>query len=286
MKQASRTPRADKLAEAHELLVAAVASLTTGEDWARMLEVSSRFTRYSFGNVMLIALQRPDATRVAGYRTWQSMGRQVRKGERGIRIMAPCRYVEGVVTNDDGSEHKLYGIRGFTTVSVFDLSQTDGDELPNVEPALLDGDGVTGLWDALATLVAAQGYTLVRGDCHGANGVTEHETRTVRVRGDVSEAQATKTLAHELAHVLMHPDAVTYHACRGRSEVEAESVAYLVCRSAGLPTDGYTFPYVAGWASGDADKVRETADAAIKTARVILKGLEGDEQLEQLEVAA
>jgi len=286
MEKATSTPRADKLAEAHELLVSAVEQITTGEDWARMLEVAGRFTRYSFGNVMLIAIQRPDATRVAGYRTWQSMGRQVRKGERGIRIMAPCRYVEGVVTNDDGSEHTLYGIRGFTTVSVFDLAQTDGDDLPNVGPALLDGDGVTGLWDALASQVVGRGYTLVRGDCHGANGVTEHETRTVRVRGDVSEAQATKTLAHELAHVLMHPEAVAYHACRGRSEVEAESVAYLVCRSAGLPTDGYTFPYVAGWGGGDADKVRETADAAIRTARVILEALESQQPAEQLRAVA
>ena len=145
---------------------------------------------------------------------------------------------------------------------------------------------MAGLWDALAAQVAAQGYTLERGDCRGANGLTDHETRTVRVRGDVSEAQATKTLAHELAHVLMHPDAIAYHACRGRSEVEAESVAFLVCQAAGLPTDGYSFPYVAGWAGGEADKVRDTADAAIKTARTILAGLESHEQADQLQAVA
>jgi len=193
----------DRLAEAHELLATAVEELTSGDDWARMLEVAGRFTRYSFGNVLLITMQRPHATRVAGYRTWQSLGRQVRKGERGIKILAPCRYVDAIVTNEDGSEHKLYGVRGFTTATVFDLSQTDGDDLPDVGPTLLAGDGVAGLWDALAAQVAAQGYTLEHGDCGGANGCTDHQARTVRVRDDVSEAQATKTLAHELAHVVV-----------------------------------------------------------------------------------
>jgi antirestriction protein ArdC len=281
MKQVTRTSRTDKLAEAHDLLVSAVESITTGEDWARMLDTASRFHRYSAGNVFLIALQRPDATRVAGYRTWQSVGRQVRKGERGIKILAPCRYVEAIVTDDDGSERKLYGVRGFTTTAVFDVAQTDGDELPGVGPALLDGEGVAGLWDALAAQVAAQGYALERGDCFGANGRTDHSVRTVRVRDDVSEAQATKTLAHELAHVLLHPSTTAYFQCRGRSEVEAESVAFLVCQAAGLVTGGYSFAYVARWAEGDADKVRETADTVIKTARSILAALKTEEQLSE-----
>jgi hypothetical protein len=117
---------------------------------------------------------------------------------------------------------------------------------------LLDGDVVAGLWDALAHQVKSHDYTLERGDCSGANGLTDHEARTVRVRSDVSEAQACKTVAHEIAHVILHPDAKVYRRCRGRSEVEAESVAYLVCRSAGLETEGYSFPYVARWADGKA----------------------------------
>jgi len=268
------TARTDKLAEAHELLVSSVESLTSGDDWARMLEIASRFHRYSAGNVFLIALQRPEATRVAGYRTWQSLGRQVRKGEHGIRILAPCRYVSAVVTEDDGSTHNTYGVRGFTTTTVFDVSQTDGDELPDVGPSLLEGEGVTGLWDGLAGQVGALGYSLERGDCSGANGRTDHSARTVTVRDDVSDAQATKTLAHELAHVILHPCTAAYFQCRGRSEVEAESVAFLVCRAAGLSTDEYSFGYVAGWANGDTDLVRATADNVLSTARTILGALE------------
>jgi len=280
------TARTDKLVEAHDLLVSSVESLTSGDDWARMLEVASRFHRYSAGNVFLIAVQRPDATRVAGYRTWQSLGRQVRKGEHGIRILAPCRYVSAVVTEDDGSEHKTYGVRGFTTTSVFDVSQTEGEELPDVGPTLLEGEGVAGLWDGLAAQVAALGYNLERGDCFGANGRTDHGARTVTVRDDVSDAQATKTLAHELAHVILHPCTTAYFQCRGRSEVEAESVAFLVCRAAGLDTDGYTFPYVAGWANGETDVVRETADKVLSTARAILAALETEERAELLEAVA
>jgi len=271
--------RADKLASAHADLVAAVESLTSGEDWQRMLDTAAQFHRYSANNLFLIMWKCPEATRVAGYRTWQSLGRQVRKGEHGIRILAPCQY-RYKVTEDDGTETTHVGIRGFTTTTVFDVAQTDGDQLPDIRPALLDGEGVTGLWDALAAQVKEQDYTLERGDCSGANGRTDHSTRTVRVRDDVSDAQATKTLAHELAHVLLHPSTNAYFQCRGKSEVEAESVAFLVCEATGLVTDGYSFPYVARWADGDADVVRDTAERVLEAARAILAGLGTEQNLE------
>ena len=267
--------RVDKLASAHADLVTAVESLTSGDDWKRMLELASRFHHYSANNVFLIMLQRPDATRVAGYRTWQSMGRQVWKGEHGIRILAPCHY-RYKVTDDDGTETAHVGIRGFTTATVFDVSQTEGEELPDVRPELLEGDDVAGLWDALSVQVKAAGYTVERGDCFGANGRTDHSVRTVRVRADVSDAQAAKTLCHELAHVMLHPDTAEYFQCRGRSEVEAESVAYLVCQAAGLVTDGYSWPYIAHWSDGEAKVVQETAGRVLDAARSILAGLEGD----------
>jgi hypothetical protein len=272
----------DNLATAHADLVAAVESITTGEDWTRMLDTAARFHRYSANNVLLIMVQHPEATRVAGYRTWQSLGRQVRKGEHGIRILAPCKYRRTELDAETGQEITYAGIRGFTTTSVFDVSQTDGDELPDVAPTLLDGEGVAGLWDALAVQVKEQGYTLERGECFGANGVTDHSVRTVRVRADVSDAQASKTLCHELAHVLLHPDSAAYFQCRGRSEVEAESVAFLVCQAAGLTTDGYSFPYVARWADGDPEVVRATAERVLGASRTILAGLES----EQLEAVA
>jgi antirestriction protein ArdC len=270
---------ADKLASAHAGLVEAVESLTSGEDWQRMLELASRFHRYSANNVFLIMLQRPEASRVAGYRTWQSLGRRVRKGERGIRILAPCHY-RSKITDEDGTETTHVGIRGFTTVTVFDVSQTDGEELPDVRPELLDGAGVAGLWDALALQVKAAGYTVERGECRGADGYTDHTVRTVRVRDDVSAAQATKTLCHELAHVQLHPDTAAYFQCRGLCEVEAESVAYLVCRAAGLATDCYSWPYIARWSEGKSEVVQTTAGRVLEAARTILAGMESDEQHE------
>lgn len=274
MAKVSSSDRADRLSETHDQLVSAVEAITTGDDWRGMLEVAARFHHYSANNVFLIMLQRPDATRVAGYRTWQSLGRQVRKGERGIRILAPCRYTYSTTDEETGEEHRHQGIRGFTTTTVFDLAQTDGDDLPDVAPVLLEGDGCAGLWDCLAAQVKEAGYTLERGDCFGANGRTDHAVRTVRVRDDVSAAQACKTLAHELAHVMLHPSTDAYFRCRGRCEVEAESVAFLVCRGAGLVSDGYSFPYVARWAGGDAKVVQDTAGRVLEAARAILGAME------------
>jgi len=252
-------------------LVAAVESLASGDDWQRMLKLASRFHQYSANNVFLIMLQRPDATRVAGYRAWHDMGRQVRKGERGIRILAPFLYRYKV--GDDGTEVSHTGIRGFTTANVFDVSQTEGDALPDVRPTLLEGDDVTGLWDSLSVQVKAAGYTVEQGDCSGSNGWTDHRMRTVRVRADVSDAQSAKTLAHELTHVLLHPDTSEYFRCRGRSEVEAESVAFLVCQAAGLVSDGYSWPYIAHWSGGDSQVVRDAAGRVVDAAQTILAGL-------------
>ncbi len=142
---------------------------------------------------------------------------------------------------------------------VFDLSQTDGKPLPDVAPALLQGATPARLWDTLATLTGDAGYRLERGDCAGANGSTSFATRTVRVRADQE---------HRL--VDYHLDAL----CGGRAEVEAESIAYLVATGAGMDTTGYTVPYVAGWAGGDAQLLRESATQVLTVARGIVADLE------------
>ena len=117
--------------------------------------------------------------------------------------------------------------------------------IPEVAPSLLAGAAPPDLWDALGTQITAAGFSLHRGDCGGANGVTDFFSRTVTVRSGVSEAQALKTLAHELGHVLLH-DTLEHRGARDRNEVEAESVAYLVCEHLGISADDYSFPYIAG----------------------------------------
>ncbi len=238
-------------------------------------------------NLLLIGGQAPHATRVAGFRSWQSLGRQVRKGERGIAILAPCTYRPKTSSSTTDSTREQpqdqrggpaapaasgKQLRGFRVVHVFDISATEGDPLPEVAPVLLTGQGPAGLWADLAGQVAGYGYALERGECAGANGYTDPRCRVVRVRDDIDDAHAVKVLAHELGHLECGhvADLPTYLTCRGRCEVEAESVAYVVAAAHGLDASCYTFAYVAGWAAGDPAKVRQAAETVTKAARTIL----------------
>ncbi len=269
-------PDRDRLAEVHEQLVQAVEALSSGEDWRAMLATAAKFHSYSPSNVLLILRQFPRATRVGGYRTWQRLGRQVRKGERGIAVLAPCTYKAKATDDQPESDEGRRVLRGFRVVHVFDVSQTDGEPLPALAAPLLEGDAPTALWDGLAAQVEAAGFSIERGDCAGANGRTDFLRHVVRVRADVDAAQAAKTMAHELAHVLLDHGT---SSCRGRAEVEAESVAFLVCAGAGMETSSYSFPYVTVWAGGDSVVVRATAARVMTTARAILEtaGLASEE---------
>jgi antirestriction protein ArdC len=222
-------------------------------------------------------MQRPDAAQVAGYRTWQALGRQVRKGEHGIQILAPMVFggkklaLTDEVTGQEVELESESHIR-FRVVNVFDIEQTDGEDLPDaITPQLLAGEAPDGLWAALAAQVGQAGCTIVRADCSPANGSYSPETRMMTVRPDLSDAQACKTLAHELAHMLLDHDYAT--RLRSLCEVEAESVAYIVMRSQGVETDGYSLPYVASWAT-DTKAVAGTAAAVVKVAHQIMTALE------------
>jgi len=286
----AKTGGQDKLAALHEQISEGVAALVESDGWRAMLDTAAKFHTYSLGNLLLIALQAPQATRAAGFRSWQRLGRQVRKGERGIAILAPCTYrpkaadqaestapagQEPVTSCSGGATPNAGGkqqVRGFRVVHVFALHQTEGAPLPEVAPALLTGQAPAGLWDDLASQVTGYGYALERGECAGANGYTDPTRRVVRVRDDIDDAQAVKVLAHELGHLECGhvKDLPTYLTCRGRCEVEAESVAYVVAAAHGLDASGYTFAYVAGWAGGDLTHVRQAAETVTKAARTIL----------------
>lgn len=276
----------DRLAVIHSKLSAAVEELAGSDEWRRMLAVAARFPTYSPSNVLLIAVQRPDATRVAGLRMWNAMGRRVRKGEKGIAILAPCLYrsrdaepVSPGVKEPDDVRGEARQLQGFRAVHVFDVAQTDGEPLPEVAPKLLTGAAPESLWDRLADLVVGEGFTLERGDCGGANGHTRFDARVVRVRDDVDPAQAVKTLSHELGHIraghetrFLDPAQRTVE-CRGIAEVEAESIAYLVMTTAGMQCDAYSIPYVAGWSGGNAEVLRATSSRVLAVARIITTGL-------------
>ncbi len=314
--------QADKLTALHEQLSEQVQALRTGQDWTRWLDVARRFHSYSFNNTLLIAAQRPEATAVAGFAAWQALGRQVNKGERGLQILAPVvrrtssagqgeagepqpqppglqngnADPAGAAEPPDRGKGRGGQVAGFRVAYVWDVSQTAGEPLAEQpRPQLLAGQAPEGLWEGLAGLLTARGFTLERGDCGAANGYTDFAARTVRVRVDVDDAQAVKTLAHEAGHVLLHePTGSTANGagvgegttagCRGVKEVEAESVAYLVASSHGLDTGGYTFPYVTGWAAG-ADSpggaspetvVRLTGQRVLTATRTVLAATQPD----------
>lgn len=316
--RAAQQAREAKLDALHAKLTDAVSTLVSGDDWRRALEFSARFRSRSFNNTMLIYLQHYEAfqagrvpsatpTYVAGFKQWQTLGRQVRKGQSGYGILAPvtARFASRTPENADSwrrlgrgerahpgetTRTKLVGLR---PAYVWDVTQTDGDPIPEPPaPTLLAGQAPLGLWDGLAAQVEARGFTLKQvpdaAAIGGANGLTDFTSREVSVRTDMDEAAQVKTLAHELGHVMLHsPDthtsdkATTRDAVlhRGIAEVEAESVALMVGAAHGLDTSAYTIPYVSSWAStvpgtDPVDVVQATAERVRSTAVRVLDQLD------------
>ena len=265
----------DKLRAAHDKLQEAVAEIVSGDEWKRMLQVAAKFHNYSFNNQLMIFLQRPDATVVAGFNRWKSLGRFVKKGEKGLAIFAPCKY-KTKVEDDDGNDKSFQQIRGFRVVHVFDISQTEGDELPDVgavRPKLLDGDAPAGIWDALVAHAGSVGFEVLRERKGAENGYCDFLNKKIAVRPDVASAQAVKTLIHELAHALLHEGGVE---SREVAEVEVESVAFIVLDALGLSSDTYSFPYVARWSGGDVDLIRKSAERSVTCARGMLTTMQID----------
>jgi N-terminal domain of anti-restriction factor ArdC len=274
--------RDDATRRAHELLLDQLGQLTTSAEWLAMLDATRRFHTYSARNVMLLIAQGASG-RVAGYRTWQTIPAhdgqhcQVRRGATGLLVLAPVTRTVRDADATTGEETTRRVLAGFKAVRVFDeAALASPPAIPEVRPALLAGHASHQLFDGLAHQLRAAGFSLVAGDCAPANGETSWTARQVTLRGDLDGAQRTKTLAHELAHIRLHnPD--THPAgpqpSRARAEVEAESVAYLVCTHAGLDTAGYTIPYVALWSDGNLDLVADTAEHAVTAARAITSGL-------------
>ena len=266
-----RRAEADTL---HESIGSQLEELTSTEGWARFLAFATGFHSYSLSNVLLILSQRPDASRVAGFRQWQERGRQVRKGERSIKIFG---YATKRTEDENGEEERR---AYFPILSVFDVSQTDsidGEEIPELAPRLIGGDDA-GIYNAAAEWLTGQGWTVDRASTGEANGFTQHTKRTITIHDQLQPAQAAATMLHEAAHALMHADADDYHQHRGIYETEAESVAYIVAGVLGLDTSSKSIGYIARWTDGDVETVKSTATRVLATVRTILDGITEDDE--------
>ena len=242
----------------------------------RYLDVLARFHRYSFGNVMLIASQKPDATQVAGFHTWRKLGRWVKKGEQGIAIFAPMvgrrrRDDNGnpAAEDNDGNARQLFGFR---VVHVFDISQTEGDELP--EFAEIHGDPGEGL-RRLEGIVADFGIRLEY-DFPGCGALGVSRDGTIVVCPDMPPAETFAVLAHEVSHELLHQQTGRKReVSRTVLETEAEAVAYVVCQAMGLETTTRSSDYIQLY-RGDVATLSESLDLIQKTAASLIEQLQDE----------
>ena len=251
-----------------DALAQAVDAVRASETFRQFLAMQARFHRYSWHNSILIATQRPDASQVAGYRTWQSMGRQVRKGEKGIAIIAPCPFKREVKKSESEAE-TVDGIF-FRVVHVFDIAQTDGEELPTVDVPTVDAMADKLLAD-LCRVAVSRG---IRVDFKPLSGGTFGVSKSGAIDIDNRHAsgQQAKTLAHELAHEALHWK-IDGPITRNIAELEAEAVAFVVCMHFGLDVEVRASRYIAVW-QGDSKGLRASMDRIAKTARDIIDNVE------------
>jgi len=264
--------RIDKVKEITEKLETGIKELFDSEKYAAWLRTMSQFHRYSLNNTILIAMQRPGASMVAGYQAWQKhFGRQVRKGEKAIRILAPMPYRKKVEVEktDPATGHPLRAPSGeilkeekevtrtgYRVAYVFDIDQTDGRELPQIGVSELTGDvkDFPAFFDALkASCPVPVSFDQILGNAKGY--YSQVDDRIILQTG-MSQQQTIKTMIHEMTHQRLHrqdpdrPETGEPPKSRSSKEVEAESVAYTVCQHFGIDTSDYSFGYIASWSNG------------------------------------
>jgi N-terminal domain of anti-restriction factor ArdC len=232
------------------------------------LSAMGRFHNYSFGNIMLIARQKPDATNVAGLRTWNSLGRFVKRGEKGILILAPMigrKKADSAAEPTVDAKQSQAQLYGFRAVYVFDINQTEGKDLPTLTE--VQGD-VSGYRERLVKFVESQGITLNYSDKIAPAKGLSHGGKISLLSG-MQPAEEFSTLAHEIAHEILHRGNRRTLTTKQVRETEAEAVAFVVSQSIGLDTGSSSADYIQIW-HGDANLLRESLEAVQQTAAVIL----------------
>jgi len=271
------TPKQDKARELRvtidnslNTLAQAVDEVRASETFKAYLDVQAKFHHYSWCNSLLILSQFPNAERVAGYRTWQKLDRQVRKGERGIMIFAPCPW-----KRENESTGETESGMFFRCVHVFDVSQTDGEALPMVDVPTIDVAN-DGLLIALERVCVHRGIAIDSRKLDGEFGHATDKGKTIALESSHASGQRAKTLAHELAHCVLHFDKTTRPDGLNRNvaELEAESVAYVVCTHFGLDVEVRASRYIALW-DGDSKALKTSLERIANTARGLIDDVDG-----------
>lgn len=252
-----------------EKLEQGVKDVWQSDSFRSYLNTMSKFHDYSYNNVLLIMAQKPNASLVAGFKKWKGMNRNVKKGEKAIYILAPSMKKMTVEDKETGIRHEKNCIVWFRPVTVFDISQTEGEDLPSIQVNELHGD-VNEYETIMEQLKSMATVPVEYEDIKGAKGYCSAEK--IALNKGMSELQTVKTMIHELAHNLLGH--IESHATRDEKEVQAEGTAYVVAQAIGLDTSEYSFGYVAGWASEqDENVLKSTLQSIQKTAQKIIKGL-------------
>ena len=290
--------RDDRVREITEQLEKGIKDMFTSEKYMDYLNTMSKFHGYSLNNTLLIAAQNPKASLVAGFKSWEkNFERHVKRGEKGIKILAPSPYTKKVLqekVNPDTGEMILdkngnpvkeeteIKLTSFRVVSVFDVSQTEGKELPSVAHDLQDNIKDYPLY--IQALEQVSDVPIAFEEINGsAHGYYSHATDSIAIQSGMSESQTVKTMIHEIAHSILHNDNVpdAKEKDRQTKEVEAESVAYTVCKHFGIDSSDYSFGYIAGWsADKELNELKSSLETIRKTSSGLITGIE--DKLEKL----
>jgi antirestriction protein ArdC len=233
----------EKVKEAYALIEQGIKSITSSEQYKEFLKFSASFYNYSLNNQLLIWAQKPTATYVAGFNAWKKLGRSVKKGEKGIQILAPLR-IKATRFNDDIEEEETKEFNRYRVTYVFDVSQTEGEAIPNIHEFVKTVDGETELYEMVKNISPFPVSELA--DCEGADGYYNLITKEIKISSKNPTSHRLLTLIHEIAHGLLHGDRKTSPNKTIR-EVEAESVGFIVCHALGIDTSANSLGYLASY---------------------------------------
>ena len=288
----------DRVEDLTKLIDEKIDALINSNDWKEYLKFASAQYRYSWNNQFLIWFQSSlkgfEATYVRGYKQWEAIDRTVKKGEKAMYVLAPmlahrcmqkgceakAKYFRDgrIYICEKDSNHKVGKfLVGFKDVPVFDISQTEGEDIPQITLKDKCENAKPEIWDALVSLAESHDFKVIIGNAKGAEGYCSHDKKEIVISSNADFGYQVKILAHEVGHLLMHKDIKDYQQQRARYETEAEGVAWVVCEALGVHSseDNYSFGYIATWGKDNTKQlVKQSLQTITKTSQTILDYVE------------